>query len=367
MRKPERRYRAALAIIPAPGTGRGSHRAIYRAACCGIEAGRSNAEIFSDLRIAIPPGTKLIPDGAIRDTIRNAHTKAAPRDNRLSSLLRSGQIAVPFPPRPPQTESEIIRGRLKNPAVADEILRRILKAGGGELDPFGADVWEASPIRIEARSEAFPYSGDMLPLLEHLYAPGDLLFIGRDKDSGTGNIRPAAEWCEFFRAKIEEAERCDSADRQAELFARLGAEYPLIMPNPLSGEAAPTKAGDKLTLRGDACVKEFRYIVAESDRLLLSEQGALMRGLCREGYFRIAALIYSGNKSCHAWLMCDGVHSLEDWEREVKQERFAFLTALGFDGACAPPSHMSRLPGVFRDDKGNWQRLLYLAPKGGIL
>ena len=120
-------------------------------------------------------------------------------------------------------------------------------------------------------------------------------------------------------------------------------------------------------MRGDSCVKSFRYIVAEFDALPMEKQGAVLRGLCNLGLCKIAALIHSGGKSCHAWITCDGIDNVNDWARIVKEKVFPVLTALGVDRACSNPARLSRLPGVFRSDKANWQKLLYLAPGGGKL
>ena len=78
-------------------------------------------------------------------------------------------------------------------------------------------------------------------------------------------------------------------------------------------------------------------------------------------------MIYSGGKSIHAWLKCEGVNTAEEWETQVKHGLFPVLAALGVDKACSNPPRMSRLPGMFRADTGKWQRLLLLAPEGGAL
>lgn len=221
-------------------------------------------------------------------------------------------------------------------------------------------------MRIEARSEQFPFSGDMLPILEHLYRPDDVLFIGSRYDSGADHVKPAADWLAFFRRALAWIEKQPFPQRQGHL-ARLGDEYPHIIPNTLTGRAEATRSGDRQTMRGDACIKSFRYIVAEFDALPMEKQGAVLRGLCNLGLCKIAALIHSGGKSCHAWITCDGIDNADDWARIVKEKVFPVLTALGVDRACSNPARLSRLPGVFRGDKANWQKLLYLAPGGGEL
>ncbi len=357
MNKLEERYRGSLAAIPEPGTG--CHTKLLGVATLGILAGQSKEVIFSDIRAAIPHGARHVPDSEINDAIKRASIDTTP-----------GNGNAPFQrpmPLPCKSKEERIADLLKQPSVSEAVFRQILEAGGGEHDPFGADMWESSPIRIDARSEKFPYSGDMLLLLDSLYKPDDLLFIGSTYDAGEGHIKPAVEWRNFFQSELKEIESCDSASRQKELITRLAKQYPLFLTNPLTGKQAKKKTGDDLTLRGDSCVKEFRYFVAECDNMPFPQQGALLRGLCSVLDFRIAAIVYSGGKSCHAWICCDGVDSLSDWEQEIKQGCFSLLAAIGFDRACANASHLSRLPGIYRPDKRDWQRLLYLAPKGGAL
>lgn len=370
----ENRYRTALAAIPPPGYGEHSHDAIFFAACCGIEAAIPEEAIFSDIRaaIAIKPGRKPVTDGKIREAIRSASKHTAPMvfdgNARKSGSFKSFRAAPP-----PKTEAEEFAESLKNEAVAKAVFRETLEAGGENLDPWSEEVWESSPIRINP-----PIFGDMLPLLEHLYNPDDLLFIGKQTDKGEGHIKPAAEWLRFFRCEIRKIESLETSALQVRRAAWLGSQYPLIMPNPLTGEKAMTKSGNP-SLRADSCVKEFRYLIAEGDTLPLPQQCALIRGICRNWGFKVAALIHSGNKSLHAWLCCEGVHTLEDWESVVKKHYFALLKALKFDDACSQASHLSRLPGAYRlgtrDENvsknkypwGKWQKLFYLAPEGGCL
>jgi len=78
----------------------------------------------------------------------------------------------------------------------------------------------------------------------------------------------------------------------------------------------------------------------------------------------IVALIDSGGKSIHALLRVDAP-SREAWEADVEQRLFSrVLCPLGCDAACRNESRLSRLPGHFRREKNQWQRLLYLNPEG---
>lgn len=204
----------------------------------------------------------------------------------------------------------------------------------------------------------------MIRLLETLYNPDDILFIGRMKgDSTRANIKTASEWIAFFRGEIERIINLAAVSHQA-AFKRLGTLYPNIIPNPLTGEEGRTRAGGK-SFRSDACVKEFRYIIFESDTLSLLKQGGRLKKLCSMGW-NIVAVIYTGGKSFHAWLKCDGISTLEEWNEKLRGLS-PFFNLMGADQSCYNASHGSRLPGVLRHDKGRWQQLLYLAPEGGVL
>ncbi len=351
---------AALGRIPAPGTG--CHAALLGVANLGIMAGCDDSDLLDEIRAHIPAGARRVPDSEIMDAIRRAHKDTVP-------MMTGGRRAWnprPIPP-PRRTQAELVAMVLKSPEAADASFESsVLKAGGDELDPCGADVFDFSPVRLEPYSEALPYTADMITLLASLYQPEDLLFIGSRESAGRESIRSAASWIRMFQALLAHAGKCPADERRA-LLTQTGLDYPLICPNPLTGEPGEKKDGSGMTFRGDSCIRDFRFIVVESDSLPMQKQGAMLKGLCSFG-FRIAALIHSGNKSVHAWLKIDQpVSSLAEWDAHIRKELFPLLKSCGADGACSNPSRLSRLPGIYRADRGNWQRLLYLAPEGGAL
>lgn len=351
----EKRYRKALAEIPAPGCG--CHPYLLGVANLAVMAGRSDDEALAEIRAAIPHGDRIVDDREIADAIERARQD--------TTTITHGRASRRPTPRPRRTAAKNRALVLNDEKYAEKLRRAVIEAGGGELDPFGTDVCECSPIRPEAYSEQFPHAGGMIPLLRYLYRPDDLLFIGRQYDATRDNIKTAAEWAAYFEDRLARISELPPESQQGE-FERLGATFPLVMPNPHKGRPGPTKSGDKESWRADSCVAEYRYVVAEFDKMKFDEQGAILRGLGKAGV-KIAAVIYSGGRSCHAWLCCDGVSNATEWETQVKKGLFPVLAALGADKACSNPSRLSRLPGMFRADKSNWQRLLYLAPEGGTL
>jgi hypothetical protein len=200
-------------------------------------------------------------------------------------------------------------------------------------------IRDASPIRVpDDPKEHAPQ------VVEALWEPHALLFMGRNDEPGIlGKTVVSAElWSRYLQGFPDDVP-------------------PQIIPNPLSGELRPTKAGGKVTLRGDGCVAAFKYAMAEFDDVPREEQLAFWGA----ANLPISALIDSGGKSIHAWIRLDGINSHAEWDKVVRQALYdRVLVPLGVDPACKNPSRLSRMPGHFREEKGRWQRLLYLAPQG---
>lgn len=361
MRSIDEKYLNALSAIPAPGCG--CHAALLGVANLGIMAGRDDNTILSEIRNAIPAGKRKVADREIWGAIQRAHKDTSPFD---------ANVPRPRPVPPRRSPAERLAAILKSsPETAEKLKSRIIDAGDKEVDLFGADVWEASAIRIQPSEKLgnSPYAEDGIQLLSALYRPEDILYIGNQTERGKeqqNHVKTVSEWIAFFQDRIAKiAAMPENAQIQA--LQRLGDAYPLIIPNPLSGRSESTKDGEKQTLRGDACVQSFRFMVLESDSLSFPQQGALLRGICRLMECKVCAVIYSGGKSCHAWIKLDGISNLDEWEKEVKGKIFAVLGKIGFDGACCNAARLSRFAGMFRRDKEKFQRLLYLAPEGGVI
>ena len=191
----------------------------------------------------------------------------------------------------------------------------------------------------------WPPEEDATHVIEALYRPDDLLYIGARASAAVldRNIRTATDWLTAFRKRPP------------------GGEQPHIIPNPLSGKPAPKASGDGETLRGDKCVAAFRYAVVEFDTLPRDDQLAFWWS----ARLPVALLVDSGGKSIHGWVRVQGVRCATEWTRVVERHLFRhLLEPLGVDRACKNESRLSRLPGHFRKEKNAWQRVLYLAPEG---
>jgi hypothetical protein len=309
------RYNDALNQIPAPGGG--CHTALLSVANIGILAGRSPERLFDDMRQVIPEGSRRISDREIQDAI-----------NKAMADHNNGTFTPKSKPVPVVNDGKTA-------------LQRIIRQGKYCDD---ADLWETSPIRLLEE----PITDPGL-LLENLYTPDDLLFIGDTYDEGKigTTIQPAHEWSEYFRAG--------------------GKTAPHIIINPLNGVSMPKESGDGETYRGNRNVKAFRYCLVEFDNLSREDQIRFWSAV----KLPIVALTDSGGKSIHAWLEVSKLATVttpEQWATEIKNRLYdRLLIPMGVDSACSNPARLSRLPGHYREEKGNHQRLLWVSPEGRII
>ncbi len=304
------RFQRAVQSIPRPG-GNGYHPRLLGLANLGVRAGITPTELAATIRTHTPQGGRRVPDREIHQAIEKAQ-RDCPTHQRGAMAYRWHN---PRPVAKTFDASAFMAARL---AEAEWI---------GETD-----IWEASPVCID-----WPPEQDAVELLTRIYNPNDVLFVGNQYGA---EIKPVADWLAYFKTGH--------------------SIPPHIIPNPLTGQKAQTKDG-KLSVRADACVKSFRFAVAEFD------------GFPREDQLRfwwavnlpICALIDSGGKSLHAWIRIDDVETGEGWSNLVENQLFGrYLISLGCDSACRNEARLSRMPGHFRTEKGRWQRLLYLAPEG---
>jgi hypothetical protein len=305
------RYDDRLNNFPIPGNNR--HGALLGTANLGVMAGKPTDAVHDDLRRIT--ANNPMPDNEIRAAVMKAAS-----DHGAGSTYRP----VPKPAH-----------LIKDGKAA---LRRIIDQGTISED---ADLWDASPVRLFDTPET-----DRIMLLETLFAPDDLVFIGdRYEDGVVGhNIRTATAWNGFFQAG--------------------GKAGPFIIVNPLTGIPAPKKSGDGDTQRGDFNVATFRHCLVEFDNLGREDQVRFWSA----AKLPILALIDSGGKSIHAWLdvsKLSPVTSGEQWNQEIKIKLYEkILCPLGVDRLCCNPSRLSRLPGHLRAETGKMQRLLWLSKEG---
>ena len=200
------RYHEALRNISAPGTG--CHPSLLSVANYGVKIGVDMNQLFEDIRANIPHGRRRVPDREIIDTVKKAF-----QDHK-------GGTFTPKPrPKPVVKDGKTSLQKIIDQAqITDE-----------------ADLWESSPIRLLDDPRQ-----DFILFLETLYNDDDLIFIGDRIQPGIigQTIRRAPDWVIYFKNG--------------------GKTAPFLILNPLTGAAAPTKSGDKETLRGDNNIASYK-------------------------------------------------------------------------------------------------------------
>jgi hypothetical protein len=301
-------YLAFMKAFPRPGGG-GAHTAIFKAGCLGARAGLDTGTVIADVRKNMPAGSRQVPYSEVEQGVRAGFQA----------------VAGGKPPAPRMS-----------PRVAPGTLERLIREGKGAVE---ADIKARSPVPLD-----WPEWEAGWRVLEALYGSSEFVFIGDDGWAGRigETIRPVGEWVALLKGCVK-------------------VPSPKILVNPLSGKPAPKKTGVGETLRGDACVAAYRFVVAEFDGIPIEDQVAFWMAV---PHLPVAALIHSGKKSLHAWLRVDCVDQ-EEWETQVENLLFpGYLEPLGLDPACKNASRLSRMPGHRRADTGLVQRCLYLAPEG---
>ena len=207
------------------------------------------------------------------------------------------------------------RAELKSARLAS-----VLKAAGNfEL----IDFWEKSPLRP-------PDNAAPLWALEHLFAPDDLLCVGRtSKDFGA---KPLRDWSSSELATAQ-----------------------FIVPNPLRKPIGTTKRGIESSHSRDATGAR-RYLIFESDAgLTTDDQAKILDHLQTKTHARLAAVVWSGGKSLHGWFR------VGDTSAAMMHAWFRYAVSLGADPRLWFPEQFVRLPDGTREN-GKRQSIIYLNP-----
>lgn len=310
-------YAAALTACPAAGSG--VHAWVMQVAnyafFAGIDPATAEAEIAGAMSRAPNPRSE------VADAVKKAaadHPNWVPQER-----YREGERpAAPVAPPPPKAEIELL------PEVAKGLIASAPEGIGGK------DLRALSPVAVAGDGREMA-----LLLIRQLYDADEILFAGERYERGV-------------------AQRCDLEER-----FEAGRLAPFIIPNPVDGEEHDTANG-KPSRRCDEAVARHAYAVAEMDGMPLADQfrfwTAWRNTPALQGNLPIAAIVFSGKKSLHAWLRVDA-ESRGEWKRQVYGELFGkILIPLGCDRTCRNASRLSRLPGFVRE--GTLQELYYLDP-----
>ena len=320
------RTRAELASPAPPGQ---RHEQIKKVVLPLLGAGITPDAVFVQLRQTYDAD---VSDHEIRNLIAWA-TSRNPQPCGYGRKNRARNIASSQPPRHPERPT------------ADQAIANALK-WLGEFRRNECDLWHVSPWRpLE------DWRFDALMLFAGFYDKADFINVVTDftleqKDGeqkanpkGAGRTLLRDEWMRWIR------------DHGAP-YNRAGA---WIRPNPVQ-----KRGSGKDGAITDADVASYRFCLLESDALPTDLQLSLWARLP----LPIAAIITSGGRSVHAWIMLNCSNS-EEYREKVNRVH----TLLGRFGICPSnknPSRLSRLPGAQREigkHGDGAQRLLYLNPE----
>jgi hypothetical protein len=292
-------------LNPVP-RGAGAHSWVMSVANLAALSGQDASAAFASIRQVADP---KVGDKEITEAIGKAYRE------------HTGGTWTPTPrPTPAVNDGVATRGK---------IISRSKFTTEKELPP-------ASPISFPDN----PQEQQRL-FLRTIFDAGDLVFIGDRTEAGTTRtIEPACFWIEHTSSK------------------------PFCIINPLSGYPAPKAEGGE-TYRGDKCIKTFRHVLVEFDSISIADQIAFWSAFP----LPIKAIVHTGNKSLHVWLDVPAlgypITNLEQWRKYIKNDLYdAILRPLGVDASCSNPARLARLPGVYRQETGQYQRLLWLSPQG---
>ena len=202
------------------------------------------------------------------------------------------------------------------PAVNQEQREAVLRDGIGL-----ADLWEASPVRLDddnPQTEA---------IVDQLFPGGPLLCVGQSNS--------------VFDTKAREAWRAQLAGMQ------------LIVPSPMTALTGLTKEG-KESAHALSNTGPRRFLVIEFDRGSFDEHATLLWHLAT--YAPLVLAVHSGSKSLHGWFYC--ASQPEDTLRRFMR----YAVSLGADFRTWFNSQFVRMPDGTRDN-GNRQAVHYFNPK----
>lgn len=344
-------------VTTLPQRGEGLHVAILGAANLGVAAGLSEDAIVE----AISAVDRDFKPNEVVEAVEKAFADA--EDGNNGSHERKPRAVV---------TKAVAAGRIleENKERAAKLQAALIEKGGGSVNPFSPELRTSSNPQFElvppiAGIPGSEHRRDMLMFMETVFKPDDKLYIGNGIESKfyqPQHVKPVKEWLEVFKQRLDEIENETAPQEQHRKLVDLGERYPFFVINPLKGN--PDEKG---SLRSNASVKEYSYLVLESDSLPLDQQIPLVCGLG----LKPVSMTFSGGKSIHSLLKVvdvprgEVVKDQATWDAIVKKDFFAQVAPLGFDKSTSNPARLSRLPGIFRPDKGTFQSLIYINKDGG--
>ena len=309
-------YGEALSSISARGNG--LHRSLLLPAIKGVKLGLSQDQIVSDIT---SHAHGKLQRNEVENTVQSAFQKTQPIMNRAPDWS---------PPRRRKKRYEI-----------KELSQSEAGAWSYQFINANPDVTRDDLARL---SPTCPKQTSPADFIEFLFNADEHLCIGNRFNTATATT-------------AQHAERL-----------RRGFTAPQIWVTPFSGQCADGPSG-KPSQRLKSLITARRFCSIEFDDVEqwpLNKQAAFWHGIILKKALPVAALIYSGGKSIHAWLHI-AARDEDEWEKLVSVQLFdehgGIFSKLGADAAAKQPMHGSRLPGHQRAETGRTQNLLYLNPE----
>lgn len=136
---------------------------------------------------------------------------------------------------------------------------------------------------------------------------------------------------------------------------RQGQDGVHFLIQPVSGQWHDDGTG-KTSCRSESAVTRWPYMLIETDRIPMIDALRLLSVLP----LRIASVCTSGRRSIHVLVRVDR-ESKADWDARVADIKRP-LARLGVNAAAMTAVKTSRLPGCWRGETGQPQKLLFLNP-----
>lgn len=128
----------------------------------------------------------------------------------------------------------------------------------------------------------------------------------------------------------------------------------LLVPSPMTDRFGITKGGKQsMHTLNNTGVRKF--LITEFDSGTFDEQASIINHL--KAFAPLAMVVYSGGKSLHPWWHC------RDEDEQRRKEFMRYAVTLGADHATWTRSQFVRMPAVWREDKGQFQEVVYFNAK----
>ena len=281
-------------LKPCPAAGTGAHYWAYGAAHHCRRAGVPSDEAE---RLIASGMTRAPQPGEIESAVRSAYGSPA------HTGRRHHHNTAPTTPKWPEGNVE---------------QRQAIVGSGIGL----ADLWEASPIRLNHDTRHTER------LIDQLF-PGDpLLCVGASSRQFTTQSREQLRGCL--------------------------AGMSLIVPSPMTARQGQVKDGGRMSAHTLDNTGPRRFIICEFDSGSKDEQAGLLSHLAQRAPMAMA--LSSGGKSLHGWF---AVHDRTD---DDLLRFFRYAVSIGADRACWTRSQFVRMPDGTRDN-GARQTVFFVNPE----